>query len=132
VLADIRQRLLYDAHQFSTDTRRQGNILRFRDKTSGNAQLASKPIHRPHHALQKAGGLNFQRLYSLHFLSQIRNLVVDKFLQVPHSLDGAPMLTRGDLCPPQNINLHFQPYQRLNNAVVKILREARPLPGLGA
>jgi hypothetical protein len=81
VLADIRQRLLHDAHQFRTNTTWQGNFLTFRDKTGGNAQLLPKPIHRPRHAVQEATWLNFQGSYSLHLLSQIRDLVVEKLLQ---------------------------------------------------
>jgi hypothetical protein len=93
VLADIRQRFLYDAHQFSTNSRWQGNFLTFRDKARGNAQVLPKPAHRPRHAVQKASWLDFQWSYSLYFFSQIRDLVVQKPLQTAQILKGTGRLT---------------------------------------
>jgi tRNA U34 5-methylaminomethyl-2-thiouridine-forming methyltransferase MnmC len=131
VLADIRQGFLEDTRHFSTNTRSQENFRAVRCKTGGNALLVSKPIHRTRHAVYEAGGLNFQRSYSLHLLSNIRNLVVQKDLQSTQFREETGGVPGGRLGSPQEINLHFQPDERLNNPIVKMLSETSPLHSLG-
>src|SRR5208283_4494853 len=115
---------------FSTDTRWQGNFLRFRDKTGGNALLASKPIHHPRHVLEKAAGLHFQGFYPLHFLSNRCDLVVENRLHTTQFLEKTGGVAGGRMSSPQEINLHFQPDERLDNSIMKLLHKAYSLLGL--
>jgi len=130
VLPNIYQRLLQDANQFSARARRQGNLLGIGVKAGRDKLVALELVDSVAQALHKLSGLHFDWLYHLHPFTKVQDLFAEKFLQVGDFLKKA----RAIACsvPSHDFGLHFQSHERLNNPVVKLVRQASPLRGLGA
>jgi hypothetical protein len=104
--------------------------LRFGDKSGRDTQIAPEPLDRTGYTVQKAGRLDLQRSYALHFFSKVCDLIVEDLLQALQIPARSGRAIRALLSSPQEIDLHFHPDERLKNAVVKFLRQAQSLPGL--